>query len=257
MKNYLFIFLFFALSIAQASAIAIPDSVGKETKDGKVFILHKVEAKETLYSLSRKYSVTVKEITSENPSVSAGLKIGQIVYIPTKLTPQVNENVNEVVENETSEPENITSENAETDTQDSVTEIKVGEERTNLLSEKIKEDLTVDEKNSLLEDSLKNDSLPYKEVINEDGYSKVLERGYAVLLENSSNEERYLAYHRTAPETTIIRIKNLENGTSVFVRVVGTLEDENPKNIIKISQKAFERLGATKINLPIEITYIP
>lgn len=33
------------------------DSVGTEQKNGKLFVKHKVEPKETLYALSRKYGV--------------------------------------------------------------------------------------------------------------------------------------------------------------------------------------------------------
>ncbi|UII23253.1 LysM peptidoglycan-binding domain-containing protein [Fulvivirga ligni] len=58
------------------------DSVGVEKKDGKVFILHKVEDKETLYSLSRRYNVSIYNIIEHNPPVEFGLEVGQIVKIP-------------------------------------------------------------------------------------------------------------------------------------------------------------------------------
>src|SRR5688572_10724289 len=45
---------------------------------------HKVAAGETLYSLSRKYGVSVAELTKANPEVKAGLKVGQMVRIPSK-----------------------------------------------------------------------------------------------------------------------------------------------------------------------------
>ena len=45
---------------------------------------HKVVAGETLYALSRKYGVSVAELTKANPEVKAGLKVGQILRIPTK-----------------------------------------------------------------------------------------------------------------------------------------------------------------------------
>src|SRR5688572_32957057 len=45
---------------------------------------HKVAAGETLYSLSRKYGVSVAELTKANPEVKAGLKVGQVVKIPSK-----------------------------------------------------------------------------------------------------------------------------------------------------------------------------
>lgn len=45
---------------------------------------HKVAPGETLYSLSRKYGVSLAELTKANPEAKAGLKVGQIVRIPAK-----------------------------------------------------------------------------------------------------------------------------------------------------------------------------
>ncbi|EJF09874.1 LysM repeat-containing protein [Pontibacter sp. BAB1700] len=39
--------------------VALRDSVGVERKNGKVYVQHRVEPKETLYALSRKYGVSV------------------------------------------------------------------------------------------------------------------------------------------------------------------------------------------------------
>lgn len=53
----------------------------------KTEVNHKVVAKETLYSLARAYNVTVDEIKANNPEVvKNGLKIGQMVLIPTAKT---------------------------------------------------------------------------------------------------------------------------------------------------------------------------
>ncbi|WP_460879093.1 LysM peptidoglycan-binding domain-containing protein [Pontibacter rugosus] len=61
---------------------AVRDSVGMERKGGKLFVKHKVEPKETLYALSRKYNVPVDQIVGANPSVQTAIKIGEIVLIP-------------------------------------------------------------------------------------------------------------------------------------------------------------------------------
>ncbi|NHM07768.1 LysM peptidoglycan-binding domain-containing protein [Flavobacterium sp. CYK-4] len=53
----------------------------------KTEINHKVLAKETLFSLARQYNVSVDEIKTNNPEVAQnGLKIGQMVKIPTSKT---------------------------------------------------------------------------------------------------------------------------------------------------------------------------
>ncbi len=58
------------------------DSLGTQTIEGKVFIIHKVGEKETVYGLSRRYGTTVDEIIKYNPTADAGLEIGQILKIP-------------------------------------------------------------------------------------------------------------------------------------------------------------------------------
>lgn len=51
----------------------------------RLYILHKVEAKETLYSLGRLYNLSHKDIATENKlDANAGLKIGQELKIPLK-----------------------------------------------------------------------------------------------------------------------------------------------------------------------------
>lgn len=76
-------FCFFLFISFQVYAVTVfpKDSIGIERTQNKSFILHKVEAKETFYSLSRKYKVNVKEIQAANPGIST-LNIGETVRIP-------------------------------------------------------------------------------------------------------------------------------------------------------------------------------
>ena len=55
--------------------------------DGKTYYLHRIEKGNTLYSLSKMYSVKIKDLTRENPELKEGLKktmIGQVIRIPVK-----------------------------------------------------------------------------------------------------------------------------------------------------------------------------
>ena len=45
---------------------------------------HKVARRETLYSLSKRYDVTIEELYALNPHIKSGLKAGEIVTIPLK-----------------------------------------------------------------------------------------------------------------------------------------------------------------------------
>ncbi|MFY0643310.1 MAG: LysM peptidoglycan-binding domain-containing protein [Bacteroidia bacterium] len=81
MKKILSILLFCGLaSMAYAEKA---DSVGTRVKNGKVYILHKVEKGQGLYSISKKYGVKLSDIISENPGSEEVIKIDQIIWIPT------------------------------------------------------------------------------------------------------------------------------------------------------------------------------
>ncbi len=55
---------------------------------GKVFYAHKVIAKQTLYSISKVYGVSIHDIENANPSLEKeGLKDGMIIYIPADDRP--------------------------------------------------------------------------------------------------------------------------------------------------------------------------
>ena len=58
------------------------DSIGTETVNGKIFVLHQVDEKETLYGISRRYGATVESIVQYNPGADAGLEIGKVLRIP-------------------------------------------------------------------------------------------------------------------------------------------------------------------------------
>ena len=61
--------------------LATPDSLRVVSTNGNRFIEHKVEPKETLSGLSRRYKVSVQELQSANPGLRV-LQIGQLVKVP-------------------------------------------------------------------------------------------------------------------------------------------------------------------------------
>ncbi len=63
-------------------AWAYQDSVRTEKEGDQVFVIHRVDEKETLYSLSRKYDVPIYKIIEQNPPTEFGLEIGQVIRIP-------------------------------------------------------------------------------------------------------------------------------------------------------------------------------
>jgi LysM repeat protein len=80
------------------------DSIGTETVNGKIFVIHKVDEKETLFAISRRYRTTVDEIIQYNKGAADGLEIGEILKVPytPKATLKVGDGiVHEVVAKET------------------------------------------------------------------------------------------------------------------------------------------------------------
>ncbi|MEX2232674.1 MAG: LysM peptidoglycan-binding domain-containing protein [Cyclobacteriaceae bacterium] len=68
--------------IASLNAELPPDSIGIETINGQTFVIHKVDEKETLFGISRRYRTTVDAILQFNSSAGSGLEIGQILKVP-------------------------------------------------------------------------------------------------------------------------------------------------------------------------------
>jgi LysM repeat protein len=58
------------------------DSVGRELINGKVYVLHRIELKETLYGISKRYGTSVEAILQQNPTADGGLEVGQILKVP-------------------------------------------------------------------------------------------------------------------------------------------------------------------------------
>lgn len=99
MKKYLLLLSFIFLC---GWAFAVPiDSLRSENIDGQLFVIHKVDPKETLFGLSRRYNVEVDEIKKYNPSLLKGLKMGDILKIPVLPATQSNEAVHVVQPGET------------------------------------------------------------------------------------------------------------------------------------------------------------
>jgi len=70
-----------------ARALAPADSIGVEIRGGQRFVRHRVGAGETLSALSRRYRVSVAQLSAANPQVANGLGIGQVVLVPRPLRP--------------------------------------------------------------------------------------------------------------------------------------------------------------------------
>ncbi len=81
---FAFVLLASAYLPAQNESPEIPVSSEKIMLNGEKFYLHQVKNGQTLYSISKAYRVTEKELMVHNPELSEGLKAGQTLKIPVK-----------------------------------------------------------------------------------------------------------------------------------------------------------------------------
>jgi LysM repeat protein len=67
---------------ARFGRTSVVDSVGIEKKDGKRYILHRVDEGQTLYAIARRYGRSVADIKAANPDMKEAVKYDQLVRIP-------------------------------------------------------------------------------------------------------------------------------------------------------------------------------
>lgn len=100
-------------NINTSSAIT-RDSIGVENQNGKKVVIHKVVAKDTYYSIARRYNVNPKDVMNFNDSKY--LQIGVIVKVPTSMPYTVNYSTGTAKnkpDNTTAAPSSVDTNNAE------------------------------------------------------------------------------------------------------------------------------------------------
>ena len=352
-KQCIFLFIFFlTCHVGFAFSISVIDSIGTQNRGGKTYIIHEVEAGETLYALSRRYHVAVGAIKDANDDSANSLSIGQriLIPLPEKLDADgsqvhmVNSSEtlfsisrlygvkvddlkrwNNLSENSISVGQKLVikgqgKEPVSTDAQNQ--QVVAGNRNTHIVEQsqtlysisrmhKVSTDELIEWNNlgsnalkigqvlivspsgsSETQERVSNSSmLPSTQVEAEEEIEvaeevkpspdpvvvlsptvnetdpveiekpaeKVVQKGLAEVIAETENTKKYLALHHDAPIGTIMQVRNEMNNQSVFVRVVGQIQDtgDNAKIILRISKKAYDRLGAVDSRFPVEISYIP
>lgn len=89
-KNILFSVIVCFLSLV---AFAQTKSTNIKVINGVSYYIHVVEKKQSLYSISKLYNVTVEEIYASNPETKSGTKAGQEIKIPVKQSAAITNTV--------------------------------------------------------------------------------------------------------------------------------------------------------------------
>ena len=73
-----------SIAFSSFSTEVAKDSVGLKKEGGKSYVLFKVEPKQTLFSIVKRYGSSVAEFRAANPGVSESVNVGQTIKIPYK-----------------------------------------------------------------------------------------------------------------------------------------------------------------------------
>lgn len=289
------IFYTICFSLLTFTANAAIDSIGVENLNGKKNIVHKVEPKETYYSIARKYYVTPQSVIQFNNNKA--LQIGTIIRVPTDRTFNEPQNVRPTVNQNTKVTANQTSKLA-------VVDYKVGP-REYLLAIARKFNTTVEDIKTLNNlssnnlavgqiikvpygtsgpeqamtpppaapidtpdvgtrstpsqiDSSKNASERLKLPPARYGLREVNERGVAVYISDENiDATKMLALHQTAPIGTVVKITNPMTGKSTFAKIVGKFSpnESNKDAIIVVTKAAADLIGALDKRFQVSLVY--
>lgn len=289
------LFYTICFSLLTFTANAAIDSIGVENLNGKKNIVHKVEPKETYYSIARKYYVTPQSVIQFNNNRS--LQIGTIIRVPTDRAFNEPQNAKPTVNQNTKVAANQTSKVA-------VVDYKVGP-REYLLAIARKFNTTVEDIKTLNNlssnnlavgqiikvpygtsgpeqamtpppaapidtpdvetrstpsqiDSSKNASERLKLPPARYGLREVNERGVAVYISDENiDATKMLALHQTAPIGTVVKITNPMTGKSTFAKIVGKFSpnESNKDAIIVVTKAAADLIGALDKRFQVSLVY--
>lgn len=288
MLRHIFLSIFIALIGLTANAAV--DSIGVENLNGKKNIVHKIEAKETYFSLGRKYNVSPQSIIQFNSNKS--LQIGAIVKIPTErpftetttLISTNNQDLNtsyssasidykvgpreylySIARKFNTTVEQLKALNNLTSTNLSIGQIIKVPSGTSSPEQSVPQTSIpiiaaepVINTATVSTDSVENASERLKLPVARYGLREVNERGIAVSLSDENlNETKMLALHQTAPIGTVVKITNPMTGKSTFAKIVGkfTPNELSKDAIIVVNKATADLIGALDRRFQVTLIY--
>ena len=220
---------------------------------GNVPQYHKVEKKETLYGISKKYSnVTVDQLKEWNHLTSDGVSEGTNLIVGYQKGKK-GAVISEVVVTDVAPAKKVTPEPQST--------VVINEKPAEVIkpvvtkpSEPVKETIT--------KTNGKNSGGGYfKPMYTEQSLKKsiVEESGTAAIFKSTSGwqDGKYYCLHNTATAGSIIKITNKANQRSVYAKVLDVIPDlkQNTGILIRLSNAAADELGAGENNFEALLNY--
>ncbi len=257
------------------------DSLGLKKENNKTYLVYKIGAKQSLFSVLKRFNLSLSEFKQVNPEIEIPVNSGELVFIPLHYLDESTNTLGNVakpiekpatpIESTKNSGIHMVSAKQSLLTVANLYKVTMAEIRkwNNLNSDVLKEGqrlivaapattTPIDKSVLLPSKGTEETKAPAAagEQTDANGMRKTIETGMAELIDVPDNSGKYLALHKSAPIGTLVLVKNLANGQSIWVKVIGRLPNTDSKLIIKLSPKAFERLKAVDKRIRAEISYL-
>jgi LysM repeat protein len=249
------------------------DSIGVKTKGARSYVLHKVDAGETLYGLSKRYDVTVSAIERAN-TLGSGLSVGQVIFVPTNYSVEkvsANDDNTEEVEYHIvaagqtlyaiSRLYKVSVDDIQKWNKLTSNELSVGQKiiiSKDLKVEEVVETVKVVEESKGLssESDIKEVVVPKVVKKKKTTYNPQKQMGEVILGDEKELNYKYsFCLHPTAPVGSIMVLTCQFNDRVILVKVIGNIDLEDGV-ILKVNKSVFESLNIDNTTFEAEITYL-
>lgn len=262
------------------------DSLALENDKGKLYVIHKVDKKETLFRLLKRYNCQPAEIMAANPTLDGSSTIfeNQVLRIPYKTKAGVkieipageevilNKEVKAKLKKAALEPKKLyhvvsigetlyaISKKYEV-TPDQIRNANGLADNNIIIGQKlmISQNYAVspaadDDESIRMKKTLSNavDNVP-----NAPRGVQVREVGIATTIGMQSNLDKNLAMHRTAPIGSYVKVQNEATGDFITAKVIGQLQEtgNNQNVLIRLTPNAFKKLNPRDSRIRASVTY--
>lgn len=81
-RTLTFLLLLFAVSLSFAQEVVVVRADSLARIDGEEFLIHRVEQRQTLFSISKAYGIKLSRLVFSNPGILEGIRPGQFIKVP-------------------------------------------------------------------------------------------------------------------------------------------------------------------------------
>ena len=242
---------------APRATASVPAAARALPTDARGNKLYKVEAGMTLFAIARRFQTTPAELSRLNGfAANYNVRVGETVIVAASGAAPAAPRPVAATPARTTAP--TTRPERDEEAEKSAREAREREARERAARERARDSATapaVTPETPATTPAPEKDRGPSRasEIVR-----RVSESGLATTIQTDASD-KYLALHKTAPVGTIMQVRNIMNGQSVYVRVIGQLPDtgENTNILVRLSKKAVQRLATPDQRFRVETNYVP